>query len=90
MARDEYAPLTQRSPAPVPQDADDLPIFLQGELNRIWGAIQSIAQGHLSVVHEEPDKPREGDLRFADGTDWDPGAGKGVYIYMSGSWQKVV
>ncbi len=45
---------------------------------------------NLSVRHSEPDKPREGDLVRADGTDWNPGAGEGVYEYTAGgSWSKL-
>lgn len=31
--------------------------------------------------HVAPPRPQNGKLYFADGTDWDPGSGRGVYIY---------
>lgn len=40
----------------------------------------------LLELHREPPKPREGMIVFADGTDWDPGSGKGFYGYHGGSW----
>ncbi len=43
----------------------------------------------MKVTHVVPDKPRNGMLIEADGTDWDPGSGAGLYIYRSGSWVKV-
>ena len=41
------------------------------------------------ILHVEPDKPRDGDLVYADGTDWDPGAGEGFYGYENGVWVKL-
>ncbi len=32
-------------------------------------------------VYSEPSKPRNGVFVFADGTTWDPGSGRGLYIY---------
>lgn len=43
----------------------------------------------LQVQHGEPEKPREGMLVFADGTDWNPGGGRGVYVYSSSAWVKL-
>lgn len=37
----------------------------------------------LVELHVEPDKVESGRLYFADGTDWDPGSGRGVYCYDS-------
>ena len=37
------------------------------------------------VWNNEPDKPRTGQAYYADGSDWDPGSGEGLYIYKSGS-----
>ena len=33
----------------------------------------------------KPSRPREGDVRYADGTDWDPGSGEGIYFFKKGS-----
>jgi hypothetical protein len=35
----------------------------------------------LSEVYNEPTRPRNGQIVFADGTQWDPGSGRGIYIY---------
>lgn len=43
----------------------------------------------LRPIHAEPGKPREGMIVFADGTDWNPGGGKGVYTYSGGAWVKL-
>ncbi len=43
----------------------------------------------MEVAHMVPDKPRNGMLVEADGTNWNPGSGAGLYIYRSGAWVKV-
>lgn len=89
MARDQSAPVTQRSPIPVPERVEGLPQYLDGELGRVWGAIQALAQGHMTKTFAEPDRPRDGDVRYADGTSWDPGSGEGAYIYYNSTWNKM-
>lgn len=51
----------------------------------------TIARFNMPVWHSEPPKPRTGDVAYADGTDWNPGAGgEGAYVYKStGSWVKL-
>jgi hypothetical protein len=75
----------------VPSKAEDIPAYLQTELDRIASIISNLADGHFDVSNVAPDKPRTGDIRYADGTNWNPGsAGEGVYIYLStGAWSKL-
>lgn len=40
----------------------------------------------LRVLHVEPERYSEGMLVLADGTDWDPGSGAGLYIRRGGAW----
>lgn len=40
----------------------------------------------LRVLHAEPARYSEGTLVLADGSDWNPGAGAGLYIYRGGAW----
>jgi hypothetical protein len=60
--------------------------FLLDELPRIAAAISALAAGHLDKSYAAPTKPREGNLKFADGVVWNPGSGEGVYIYRSAAW----
>ena len=56
--------------------------WLDEELKRIEQALaasQDVVQ--FKEWHEEPPKPRSGQVYFADGTDWDPGSGQGMYVY---------
>ena len=65
--------------------------YLQTELDRISAIISNLADGHFDVSNVAPDKPRTGDIRYADGSNWNPGStGEGVYIYLStGAWSKL-
>jgi hypothetical protein len=44
----------------------------------------------LEQTNVAPDKPRNGDIRYADGTNWNPGGtGEGIYAYTNGAWAKL-
>ena len=43
----------------------------------------------LEVLNSEPTKLRNGLVVYADGTNWNPGSGEGVYAYEAGSWVKL-
>ena len=43
----------------------------------------------LRVSYREPVRPRDGMIVFADGTSWNPGSGRGAYIY-DGGWNLVL
>jgi hypothetical protein len=79
------------TPLPVSSNTEQLPRYLQDELRRLSEIINNISDGHFDVSHSEPDKPRTGDIRYADGSDWNPGStGEGLYIYLStGAWSKL-
>ena len=40
----------------------------------------------LEKLHEEPLRPRDGMVVYADGSNWDPGSGEGIYAYVAGAW----
>jgi hypothetical protein len=79
------------TPAPVPDKTEDIPAYLRQEFDRMSSIINNIADGHFDVSNVEPSKPRVGDIRYADGSNWNPGStGEGVYIYLStGAWSKL-
>lgn len=76
----------QYVPNIVPQDKDELIRFLTSELSRIKIAIDALAAGHLDQTNVAPTKPRDGDIRYADGTNWNPGSGVGIYYYKTSAW----
>ena len=75
----------------MPSKSEDLPAYLQSELDRISAVIGNLADGHFDKSNVEPTKPRAGDVRYADGTNFNPGsAGEGLYVYLSnGAWSKL-
>lgn len=73
-------------PGDPPSNADEMQRFLRDETQKISSVIALLAAGHLDKVNAAPAKPREGDIRFADGTNWNPGSGEGAYIYRSAAW----
>lgn len=40
-------------------------------------------------LHEVPAKLFDGLTVFADGTDWNPGSGQGIYTYYNVAWHKL-
>lgn len=74
----------------VPTDPKDLPQWLDQELRNLEQAQQApVSFLALSELHKEPAKLIVGMTVLADGTDWNPGAGQGVYAYYAGSWKKL-
>lgn len=75
------------NPAPVPPTPDALPSYLGIELQ---GLAQSLAGSQpfllLQTLNVQPPKPREGMVAKADGTNWNPGSGPGVYVYRT-TWR---
>lgn len=74
----------------VPSKPEALTRFISDELTKIGTAISGLAEGHLDVTHVAPEKPRDGDIRLADGTNWNPTAGgQGFYGYYNSAWHKL-
>lgn len=69
-----------------PNDPAEIGRFLRDELQKISGAVQALALGHVDMTAVAPSKPREGDIRLANGTTWAPGASAGFYGFYSGAW----
>jgi hypothetical protein len=63
--------------------------FLTDEIRKVMTELDEYRVAFKSVTHVAPAKPREGMVRFADGTNWNPGAGTGYYAYVSGAWAKL-
>lgn len=73
-------------PAYAPTDIKYMSNHVDTELFKIAGAINKLAVGHVDPTFVEPPKPRDGDFRVADGTEWNPGNGQGFYVYYNGAW----
>jgi hypothetical protein len=61
-----------------------MPAQLPGITDR--EAVQELYSSFFVEAHVAPDKPRDLMIRFADGSDWNPGSGRGLYQYYGGAW----
>lgn len=75
-------------PAGAPQELGELRAFIERELERISSAFGGVLPSTLQETFVEPQKKRDGQLVFADGQRWNPGQGRGVYVWASG-WHLV-
>ena len=62
---------------------------VERELFQIAQAINVQTLIQLEELTAQPTKLRDGLVVFADGTKWNPGAGRGIYAYYTGSWRKL-
>jgi len=76
-------------PLQLPTTQEDMIPAYNEILQALWYAIEDLQNSLQVVQHKPPDKVREGMYRLADGTDWDPGSGAGLYLYLSGAWVKL-
>lgn len=79
-------------PGVVPTNPADIPAYLQQELAsivRAWVSAEDVLS--LKVLHKEPERlPQDSvTLCIADGVNWNPGAGAGLYRRQGGTWTKV-
>lgn len=76
-------------PSGVPQEYDNA--WLAEELARIAAQLSEfeIPTVRVTPIHVAPVRPREGMVVNADGTNWNPGGGAGLYQYLSGAWVKL-
>jgi len=75
-------------PAVAPPSLDELVRFLSDEHERISLAMSTVWD--VPVLTTEPEKPRQGMIRYADGTAWNPGSGEGLYVYKTAGWTFIV
>lgn len=69
------------NPEDPPSDPKELQNYLR-RLNVILSAvIDALAAGHLDKTYVAPAKPRDGDIRYADGTSWQPNGTGGIGIW---------
>lgn len=78
-------------PEHPPISMGDAGIYLYRELLRLADALDVMAVDGVTykVLHIAPEKPRDGLVVFADGTNWNPGAGAGLYERAGGAWSKL-
>ena len=82
------------TPNPAPVSNENLSDYLFHELNRLSDIIFNLDVMRLEQTNtvDGPAKPRDGDIRYADGVNWNPGSGQGIYAYIDDgtpSWEKL-
>lgn len=80
---EDYVP----GPPPI-QISPQLRQYLDEELVRI-ASILNTSTLHVDPLSAAPAKPGNGVIAYADGTNWNPGAGEGFYGYENGAWVKL-
>ena len=77
-------------PNPVPSDTEDLPRYIFQELLKLQGALQENPTTFIEVTNGTPSKKKQGDIVYADGTNFDPGGGEGIYfVNAAGNYTKL-
>ena len=62
------------------------PQWLYAELQQIAVEMYRPPALTFETLNVEPTRPQEGMLVSADGTNWNPGSGAGMYQYRAGAW----
>lgn len=77
--------------APFNPDVKALAEFVSSELEKVARSqFDSVKVFRFSEQHREPAKPRDGDVAFADGTDWNPASGgRGFYGFYGSAWHRL-
>lgn len=83
--------IEQWVPGPLPTELDDLVSQLEQELYRLQlflAAIQN--ENPVPEYATEPVRPHYGQLVIANGTDWNPSHGRGIYLFDNDdTWKPV-
>jgi len=86
----DFKSVNRWSPNPAPVAPEQLPDYLFNELNRLGDIVFNLDTFRLEQTNVEPSKSRDGDIRYADGVNWNPGStGEGIYAYFNNTWNKL-
>lgn len=74
-----------------PPTNSDEGLYTYNEVTKIfdWMRQPIMPSFRIEITNVEPSKPDDGDVYYADGVNWNPGAGRGLYAYVSGAWTKL-
>lgn len=78
-----------QAPSTAPTHPTEFQIWALDELRHLSDALSELETDTvlLREWNAEPDRLYNGLVAYADGTNWNPGSGRGVYAYESGSWK---
>ena len=72
----------------TPQTTEEVVEYLQRVMPQIAEGLRLFDDSLLNKTHVEPDKREAGMVRYADGSDWNPGEGEGYYFHDGSAWGK--
>lgn len=67
------------------EELRELARWVKDELDKISRAISSL-EHQYPPLNAEPSRYSVGFVAYADGTNWNPGSGEGLYVYKSTGW----
>ena len=75
----------------VPSDLQALRSWLINELGLISASLSNpdVVAVFFTELNAPPERIYETQTVFADGTNWNPGAGRGLYCRITGAWVKL-
>lgn len=71
------------------ESVQDLIAYLDRQLEKVSIEMGKAQDKELEELHAPPAKPRNYMVAAADGVHWNPGSGRGVYIYLGGRWNLI-
>lgn len=81
--------LMQSGPVQLPEQTTDALRYLGLLIEQLQFALEEIDRSFYSLSYAAPDRPRDFMIRIADGTEWNPGYGYGMYQYYNGAWHPI-
>jgi len=74
---------------PPPTESEQIPAYLSDVFEGLSSLVNSPTRNY-APMNDSPPKPTDGDMAFANGSEegWDPGGGRGMYVYDEGGWSK--
>src|SRR3990167_3673649 len=73
----------------VPQTQDEVLSYLRRVMPIMAEGLRLFDDSLFNKTHVAPTKTEAGMLRYADGTNWNPGSGAGLYQFNGSSWVKL-
>ena len=73
-------------PDQAPEDIDSLARYVHTELMRVAAVLELALVRSVEFQDVAPTKVKDGMVCAADGTNWNPGSGQGVYVYYGAAW----
>lgn len=73
----------------LPEDPKEAVAHLQERVRELNEVVLNLVNSLFYKTHVEPARLQDEMIRNADGTDWNPGSGEGLYQRLSGAWVKL-